>query len=83
MESEMSKLPRLKVISPFKYKAEIYDMEQAKDSLFRSSDIPMNVIVEGQLIHSYEELVQLAAQDEHKNKEMLNVMLIDPAIGGG
>lgn len=79
----MSKLSQLKVISPLRYKEEIYDLRQAKDVLFRYNGILMYVLVEGQLIQSYEELVQLAAQDRYKDKEFLEVRQMPIMPGGG
>jgi len=81
----MSNLPKLKVrwqTTGSQEEETICDFEQAKGVVFGSWSWAF-IIAEGKMIRSYEELVQLAAQDEHKNKEMLNVMLIDPAIGGG
>ena len=79
----MSKLPKLKVISPFRCTEEIYDLEQAKDILFSSSDILTYVVIDDQLLHSYEQLVQLVAQDQYKDKELIEVreMPIMPAGG--
>jgi len=57
---EMSKLPKLKVMGPLRYKEEIYDLEQANNVLFCSSDILTYVLVEGQLIQS-------AAQDSQRS----------------
>ncbi|MAF85191.1 MAG: hypothetical protein CL875_01690 [Dehalococcoidales bacterium] len=81
----MSNLPKLKVrwqTTRNQEEETICDFEQAKGIAFGSWSWAF-IIAEGKMVRSYEELVQLAAQDEHKNKEMLNVMLIDPAIGGG
>ena len=41
------------------------------------------VMVEGNLVRSYEELVQMASQDEHKDKELLEVELLPTAVVGG
>ena len=84
----MPKLPKLKVTwwSLDSQGKEINcDFEQAKDIVFGSpgSRLWAVALAEGQAINSYEELVQLAAQDEHKDKEMLNVVLIVSVIGGG
>jgi len=41
------------------------------------------VMLEESIVHSYEQLVQLASQDEYKDKEFLKVELLPPPIGGG
>jgi len=74
----MSKLPKLKV----KLRGlsdDIRDFEQGKYLLFCDHVL---ILVEGQVINSYEELVQLAAQDGYKDKEFLEV-LVTTAVAGG
>jgi hypothetical protein len=39
--------------------------------------------VEGEMINSYEELVQLARQDRYKGNKVLNVALVVADISGG
>ena len=79
----MSKLPKLKLKKPYGYPfEEIRDFEQAKDVLFSQGGEDI-VVAEGQVIKSYEELVQLAAQDSYKDKEFLEVWLLAVEIGGG
>ncbi len=79
----MSTLPKLRVFSPFNSREEVYELERAKDFLFRSNDIVMHVVVEGRLIHTYEELVRLASQDSCKGKEYLEVRWVPLIPGGG
>jgi hypothetical protein len=38
--------------------------------------------VEGEVMHSYEELVQLASQDHYKDRDFLEVR-VETIIGGG
>ena len=84
----MPKLPRLKVkwwsLDGLEEETTC-DFEQAKDIVFGSQSSRMWAIAlaEGQTINSYEELVQVATQDQHKDKETLNVALIVMEIGGG
>lgn len=79
----MSKLPKLKLKKPYGYPfEEIRDFEQAKDVLFSQGGEDV-VVAEGQVIKSYEELVQLATQDSYKDKEFLEVWLLAVEIGGG
>ena len=40
-------------------------------------------MVEGSLVRSYEELVQLASQDDYQDKEFLEVELLLTSIVGG
>ena len=81
----MSKLPKLKVEIPFvqTQKNKLLDLEQAKNFLYSSKDSQASVFVEGQAIYSYEELVRLANQDCHKDKEFLTVKLAAFVLGAG
>lgn len=77
----MSKLPKLKVKCAFAHPVEqTCDLEQAKELVFGHGP-GILVIVEGQLVRSYEELVKLAAQPCYKDKELLEVM-VAPAPRG-
>ncbi len=80
----MSKLPKLRVRSLLygesKDEAEIDDLEQLRSRFAAGSDII--VVVEGRMVNSYDELARLIAQDEYKDKELLEVMLL-PVIDGG
>jgi len=55
--------------------------EQAKYRFSYGDDVL--VMVEGHLVRSYEELVQLASQDEYRDREFLEVELLLTAVGGG
>ena len=78
----MPKLPKLKVKRTWNPVEETHDLEQARNLLFnRGTD--MLVIVEGQMVNSYEELVQLAAQDAYKDKESLEVVMTPLWPAGG
>jgi len=79
----MSRLPKLRLKKPFGYPfEEIRDFEQAQYFLF-SYGASAVVMVEGQVINSYEELVQLATEDCYKDKESLEVVLLPAVVGGG
>jgi len=58
---------------------EIRGFEEAKTLL---SNWGVLVVVEGQVINSYDELVKLAGQDSYKNKEFLKVELLPLIVGG-
>ena len=78
----MYKLPKLKVKRPVGHPSEeIREFEQGRYFLFSYGD-GVFVVVEGQVINSYEELIQLAAQDCYKDKEFLEVIIV-PEISGG
>ncbi len=78
----MSKLPKLKVRKTWNPVEETHDLEQARHLLFgRGAD--MLVIVEGQRVDSYEELVQLATQNPYKDKESLEVVMTPLWPAGG
>jgi len=78
----MSKLPKLKVRRTWNPVEETHDLEQARHLLF-SRGVEMLVIAEGQVVSSYEELVQLAAQDAYKDKESLEVVMTPLWPAGG
>ena len=78
----MSKLPKLKVRRTWNPVEETHDLEQARHLLF-SRGADMLVIVEGQMVNSYEELVQLAAQEPYKDKESLEVVMTPLWPAGG
>ncbi len=42
----------------------------------------MMVMVDGRMLASYEDLVNLVAQDKYKDKQYIDVVLL-PAISGG
>ena len=77
----MPELPRLKVKMPSGRDEEICDLEQAKYLIPFDIDEVL-VVADGQVIESYDELVQLATQDLYKSKELLEVLLL-PLVSGG
>ncbi|MFC1979518.1 hypothetical protein ACFLVS_01390 [Chloroflexota bacterium] len=79
----MSKLPKLRVkLLVGHSNEEVRDFEQTQYFLF-SYGANTVVMVEGRIVNSYEELVQLAAQGYYKDKESLEVQLLPAVIGGG
>ncbi len=80
----MSELPKLRVRSLLSGEAsaetEVNDLEQVRRHF--DADGETIVVVEGQLINSYDELVKLIARGEFKGKEMIEVTLL-PLIEGG
>lgn len=76
----MPKLPKLRVKTfPGGSSEETHDFEQAKDLPF----LDVLIFVEGQRINSYEELIQLAAQDSYRDKESLEVMVLSAGLVDG
>lgn len=76
----MTKLPKLKVNGlGWNVSKEICDFEQAKYFPFGQDVV---IVVEGQVIRSYEELVQLVDQDRNKDKAFLQVMFLPIIVGG-
>jgi hypothetical protein len=76
----MYRLPKLKIKLPFGDQSEdVCELEQAKYCLNFDEGV---FLVEGQTVHSYDELVQLATQDNYKNKEFLEVELLQVIEGG-
>lgn len=56
-----------------------YDLEMVKKHFDEGDAV---VVVEGRLISSYDDLVNLLAQDQYKDKEPVEIMLV-PIIEGG
>jgi hypothetical protein len=77
----MPRFPKLKVTHwvDGQPSQEILDFEQAPYFLFNYDVL---VAVEGEVMHSYEELVQLASQDHYKDRDFLEVR-VETIIGGG
>ncbi len=77
----MPELPKLKIKLPFG--PLMWDYCSLDEAKHRFDFIPETLVsVEGQLIHSYEELVSIATQDCNKNRQFIEIELI-PLIGGG
>ena len=77
----MTKLPKLKV-QGFRsdVSEEIRDFEQAR--YFPFSGPGMVIVVEGEVVRDYEDIVQLVAQERYKDKEFLEVF-VETIISGG
>lgn len=77
----MFKLPRLKVktIRELQPVEEVYDFEKGR-YLFVSDAL---ILVEGCRINSYRELEELAARDEYRNREFIEVVLLPLEVAGG
>jgi hypothetical protein len=76
----MSPPPKLKIKLPQGNSVEyIYELEEAKSVLDFNEGI---FIVEGQGVHSYDELMNIASQDKFKDKEYLEVEWLH-MVGGG
>jgi hypothetical protein len=78
--SPMAKSPKIKIKLPPGYPAEdAFELEEAKSRL--NFDKGM-ILVDGQRVKSYEDLVRLAKQDKYKNKEFIEVDVILLVAGG-
>jgi hypothetical protein len=76
----MSPLPRLKIKFPAGFPSEdVCELEQARYRLNFDDGI---IMVEGQTVHSYDELAGLAARDNYKDKEFIEVVLLQVIEGG-
>ncbi len=76
----MSTLPKLKIKFPQGNPDEyIYDLEEARDVLNFSEGV---FIVDGQWIHSFNEIVSLARQERYKEREFIEVEWLH-VMGGG
>ena len=78
----MTKLPKLKIKLPFQGVVDdICDLEEARYRLDYRHDYFL-IVVEGQLVHSYEDLVRLVQQERFRDRDFLEVWL-QPIIVGG
>ena len=78
----MATLPKLKIVRVPSYPSEeILDLEKARYTLFSYGPVS-TVVVEGHVISSYGELLDLATQERYKDREFLNVELWDIVEGG-
>jgi PDZ domain-containing secreted protein len=76
----MSPLPKLKIKLPAGNSGEdIFSLEQARDRLNFDDGI---IMVEGQTVHSYEELLELSRRENYRNREFLEVVLRQVIVGG-
>ncbi|MFC1494876.1 hypothetical protein ACFL6W_06330 [Thermodesulfobacteriota bacterium] len=76
----MSHLPKLKIKLPAGNPDEyIYELDEAGDVLNFSAGV---FIFDGQWIHSYNELVNIAKQDKYKDREFIEVEWMK-VMGGG
>ena len=77
----MSRFPKLRVTHSIdgQLSQELLDFEQAPHFLFHYDVI---VAVEGEVIKSYEELIEIASRDRYRDREVLDVQL-ETVIAGG
>jgi len=79
----MSKLPKLRVkwfVEPFRETT--IDFEKAKYSLPFGPPYNLSIIFDGQVINSYDELVELTNKEHNRDKEFLEVVVVIPRGGG-
>ena len=77
----MANLPKLKVWIPGNPAEITMELEQARESLF-GREINLLITAEGQSIHSYYELSELANKEANRDKEFLELTVL-PVIEGG
>ena len=78
----MCRLPKLRIkLSSQQVAQDTCSLEQSKYR-FNWGHEPFLIVVEGQVIASYEELEELAKQERFKGREFLEVKLEDILIGG-
>lgn len=71
---------RLRVHSACEKQERLLDIEEAKD--WNYYDPLALVVIEHNLVHSYDELLRIASSDNLKNKEVLDVYLMITCTGG-
>ena len=78
----MTALPKLRVRLPSDHEPQdVYSVEEARYRFNWGRD-PFLVVVEGQYVSSFEELLDLARQDRFKGREFLEVE-VQPLLAGG
>jgi hypothetical protein len=78
----MSEFPKLKIKRTWNPVEETHDLEEVRDLLFnRGADLL--VIVEGQRVSTYDELVQMAEHEKYRSKESLDVVMTPLWPAGG
>lgn len=77
------KLPKLRIIRPGGYPFE--EIRDIKDARYLTFDYKFGtiVLVDRQVVKSYDELVKLAEQDCYKGKEFVDVVITPVALPGG
>jgi hypothetical protein len=76
----MSRPPKIKVKLPSGNPSEyLVELEQAREFLNFSEGV---FTVEGQGIQSFDELVLIAGQEKYRDKEFIEVTLLQPIVGG-
>lgn len=80
--SEKQRLPRLKIVSPFSSddEADFCEVEQARNRF--NYDSETMIVVEGELVSCYEDLLILANQDRFRGRDFLEVVLLPYIVGG-
>ena len=81
----MSMLPKLEIRKSAGYpNVEVLDFESARDYLeyLWSYGSAVKVFVEGEVIASYDKLLELAGRDCYREKKVLKVD-VHPIVGGG
>jgi hypothetical protein len=76
----MSSLPKLKIKLPAGNPEEyVYDLEEARGVLNFSEGV---FIVDGQWIHSYDQIVRIARSEKYRDREFIEVEWLH-IMGGG
>jgi len=72
---------KIKILIPFGYASEsICTLKEAEYRLFSNED--MLVVAEGELVNSYDELIQVIKKENNLNKEIIEVRLSYLISGG-
>ena len=78
----MTKLPKLRIKRAWNPTEEVQEMAQARHLLFeRGPD--MVILVEGQHVRSYEDMVEMVKEAPYKDKDSLEVVITPLWPAGG
>lgn len=70
-------MPKL-IIKPYGYSTgKVCELEQANNLNYKEI-----VLIDGRRVQSYDELLEVVAQDNYKNSELIEIVVL-PAISGG
>jgi len=77
---KISQSPKIKILLPAGYPDEDpFELEEARSRLNFASGM---ILVDGQRLRSYDDLVRLAALDKYQNQEYIEVVAIMLIAGG-
>ncbi len=78
----MANLPKLRITRAWNPTEEVREMAEARNMLFNMGP-DLVILVEGQMVRSYEEMVEMASKLPYRHKDPLNVVITPLYSGRG